>query len=308
MKEKFLNSLSNCGNELDVFISRFMDIKENIGNGVGAGKLFERLFVDFINRHNDNSMKDVYALHLNLSNSHFIWDIIISDNPNLTFAKEEIIFSIRNNVDIEQQISKIIGENWIGVSLKTYKEDACQITTDYSYRTYLEEKVGESVEINESIINDFYNLLNKHNKNRYVILALNTYDKIGKIQNDIQSLKIGLTKLKNESRKDLQLDKIYKLESLLEISKNSYTFRLLSFDKKFDKISYKQNVKLSQYDLSIDGINYFKVLYGKNQANPFQRGIWTHNNNSIDYFKLIKSGSYQVDGYFQKMISSTIFD
>jgi hypothetical protein len=253
-------------------------------------------------------MKDVYALHLNLSNSHFIWDIIISDNPNLTFAKEEIIFSIRNNVDIEQQISKIIGENWIGVSLKTYKEDACQITTDYSYRTYLEEKVGESVEINESIINDFYNLLNKHNKNRYVILALNTYDKIGKIQNDIQSLKIGLTKLKNESRKDLQLDKIYKLESLLEISKNSYTFRLLSFDKKFDKISYKQNVKLSQYDLSIDGINYFKVLYGKNQANPFQRGIWTHNNNSIDYFKLIKSGSYQVDGYFQKMISSTIFD
>jgi hypothetical protein len=267
MKNTFLNKLSNSGLEMDKFISKFMDIKLNIGNGVGAGKLFESLFVAFINNYNKVglSMEGLTATHLNLSNSSFIWDIIISDCVDANQKKQEIIDVIKNGVDIESNISSIIGDNWIGISLKTYKENACQITTDYSYRTFLEDTVGESELIGEDV-DTFFNMLNKHDKNRYAILALNTYEQ------------------------------------------GTYSFRLLSFDKKFDKVSYKKNIKLSQYDLSINGVNYFKVLYGKNQANPFQRGIWTHNNNSIEYFQLIKSGNYEVDDYFQTAILSTIFE
>ena len=44
IKPLFLTKLGQCSTELDTFIARFMDIKRNIGNGVGAGKLFESLF------------------------------------------------------------------------------------------------------------------------------------------------------------------------------------------------------------------------------------------------------------------------
>jgi hypothetical protein len=50
-----------------------------------------------------------------------------------------------------------------------------------------------------------------------------------------------------------------------------------------------------------------KVLYGKNQANPFQRGIWTHNSKSIEYFREIKTGEYGDVSYFKEKILSTIF-
>lgn len=296
MKQIFLNKLSQTGVELDTFISRFMDIKSNIGNGVGAGKLFERLFVDFINK----KVEGVHSVHLNLSNSSFIWDILVSD-IEIESKKEEIISIIKSGDLVESKLTKLIGQNWIGVSLKTYKEDACQITTDYSYRTFLENSVSESIADN-STLNEFFELLNKHDNNRYVILALNTYDRVSVHNSSIEKLKNSLLKSKDKSK---TLDLIKNLES--KEVENDYTFRLLSFDKKFDKIIYKKNKKLSQYDLSINGVNYFKVLYGKNQANPFQRGIWTHNNNSIEYFTLIKSGKYKTDtDYFNDKILSTI--
>jgi len=246
-----------------------MDIKFQIGNGVGAGKLFERLFTGFINEYNKKSqvMEGLYAIDLNLSNSNFIWDIIISDNEKLLFDENEIINIIKNNQNnlklIEDNLIKIIGNNWIGVSLKTYKNDCFQITTDYSYREFLENEIGESDVIGETV-NKFYSLLNKYDKNRYLILALNTYD-------------------------------------------NHYTFRLLDFDKKFDKIEFKKNRKLSQYNIYLNNEIIIKVLYGKNQANPYQRGIWTHNVKSIEYFQLIKSGNYKRDNYFENAILSTIF-
>jgi hypothetical protein len=296
MKQIFLDSLSKTGNDLDIFISRFMDIKSNIGNGVGAGKLFERLFVDFVNK----KMEGLYSVHLNLSNSLFIWDILVSDKE-IESKKEEITSIVRSGVSVESRLINLLGENWIGVSLKTYKEDACQITTDYSYRTFLEEKVSESF-ADGSTLNEFFELLNKHDNNRYVILALNTYDRFSAHNSIIEKLKNSLLKTKDKS-KTLYL--IKNLES--KEVENDYTFRLLSFDKKFDRIVYKKNKKLSQYDLSINGVNYFKVLYGKNQANPFQRGIWTHNKNSIEYFTLVKSGKYKTDtDYFNDKILSTI--
>lgn len=295
MKQLFLEKLSQTGTELDVFISHFMDIKSNIGNGVGAGKLFERLFVDFLNK----KVEGVHSVHLNISNSSFIWDILVSD-VEIESKKDDIINIIRSNDAVESKLTEIIGKNWIGVSLKTYKEDACQITTDYSYRTYLENKVSESV-ADEATLNEFFQFLNKHDKDRYVILALNTYDKISTHQLSIEKAKRSFIKSKDKA----VLETLKNLESM-DVS-NEYTFRLLSFDKKFDDIIFKKNKKLSQYDLSIGGVNYFKVLYGKNQANPFQRGIWTHNNNSIEYFKLIKSGKFRTDtNYFNDKILSTI--
>jgi hypothetical protein len=49
MKSEFYNEIKN-NQDIDTFISNFMSIKKQIGNGVGAGKLFERIFVQFINK------------------------------------------------------------------------------------------------------------------------------------------------------------------------------------------------------------------------------------------------------------------
>jgi hypothetical protein len=302
IKPLFLTKLGQCGTELDTFIARFMDIKRNIGNGVGAGKFFENLFADFVNQ----KMDGVYGIHLNLSNSSFIWDIIITDDPKASEKVSTITSIIKNGVDVEVSISEVLGDNWMGISLKTYKEDACQITTDYSYRTYLEGLFSEG-EVAGDQINEFFSMLNKHDTDRYVIMALNTYDrKLSKL-NEIEKEKNALVRLKNDDKIKVKQALVAKLESELDSVVNQYTFRLLSFDKKFDKITYKKNTKLSQYDLSIGGVNYFKVLYGKNQANPFQRGIWTHNSKSIEYFKEIKTGEYGDVSYFKDQILSTIF-
>ena len=267
MKEKFLKKLSECGVEMDSFISKFMDIKMNIGNGVGAGKLFESLFSEFVNQ----KMDDIYSLHLNLSNSTFIWDLIITDDKDCNNKLQLVIDAIKSGIDIEKNISNILGDNWIGTSLKTYKDDSCQITTDYSYRTYLESKFS-SGEIIGNNIDEFFSMLNKHDKDRYTIIALNTYDRksshVETINREIENLeklnekliqlkrKFGFSSIYNlldvkdkRSKKTLEnltnkiKDKnllIENLESQTNSIKNQYSFRLLSFDKKFDKVKFKK--------------------------------------------------------------------
>jgi len=261
MKNLLFNELQKS-TDLDLFISNFMSVKEQVGNGVGAGKLFERLFTQFINKTTKLS-----AIHMNLMNSEFIWDIIISDNKSLITNKSEIINIIKSNTesDAEKLITQLIGDNWIAISLKTYKEDACQITTDYSYRTWLENNIGEQNSQNTTSITNFFNLLNKHDSNRYIIIALNTYAK---------------TKI--------------------------YTFRELIFSKIFDSIDYKKNKKLSQYNLILNSKPCFKILYGKNQANAFQRGIWTYNENGVNYFPIITKSTFVDNDYFERVIEATI--
>jgi len=76
IKFDFYDQLKN-NPHLDEFISKFMSFKRGIGSGVGSGKLFERLFVEFINKKTQLS-----SIHLNLMNSNWIWDIIISRKKN----------------------------------------------------------------------------------------------------------------------------------------------------------------------------------------------------------------------------------
>ena len=136
----------------------------------------------------------------------------------------------------------------------------CQITTDYSYREFLDSNLKGS---STTEVDIFHNMLNKHNNEKYLIISLNT-------------------------------------------DNENYQFRELSFNKKLEKIEFKSNRKLSQYNLIFDGEPLFKVLYGKNQANAFQRGIWTNKLGSINYFPLIKKGRYQLNNYFEDVILRTI--
>jgi hypothetical protein len=152
-------------------------------------------------------------------------------------------------------------------------------------------------------MNEFNGLLNKHNQSRYLIIALNTYDNISANNSEIEKLEKKLKNLKSKKIIQETIDKLSLLKS--KTVDNVYTFRLLEFSRMFDKITFKKNTKLSQYDLSIGGENFFKVLYGKNQANAFQRGIWTHNKKSIEYFQMVKSGNYK-KGIYNKIIENTI--
>lgn len=255
MKSDFYNVLKNS-KDIDNFISNFMSIKTQIGNGVGAGKLFERIFVQFINK-----KTPFFSIHMNLMNSNWIWDIIISKNDITSISDKIVEICKKNSGNVENELNELIGDQWIAISLKTYKDDACQITTDYSYRDFLDTNLGKNSTTN---VDQFFKMLNKHDSNRYVIIALNTD------------------------------------------SNNNYYFRELSFNKRFEKIEFKQNRKLSQYNLIVDSEPYFKVLYGKNQANAFQRGIWTNKKGSLDYFDLIYKGKFVDNDYFENAILNTI--
>jgi len=256
MKIEFYKQIGN-GDKMDNFISNFMSIKNQIGNGVGSGKLFERVFTQFIDKNTD-----FFSLHLNLMNNTWIWDIIVSPIDIRPFKNQIIEICKKNNYNTESDINNLIGHDWIAISLKTYKGDDCQITTDYSYREYLDQNLGRNSTRN---VDEFFDMLNKHNHDKYLIIALNTDENLKK-----------------------------------------YYFRELSFNKKFDLIEFKQNRLLSQYNLILDGEPYFKVLYGKNQANAFQRGIWTNKKGSLNYFDLIHSGKYVDNDYFETMIIQTI--
>ena len=162
-------------------------------------------------------------------------------------------------------------------------------------------------------IDEFFSLLNKHDNEKYIILALNTYDRILSSNLELEKLETSLNKLMNTKNKTKKTyENIEKQNSMISDIKsktilNEYSFRLLSFDRKFDKITFKANRTLTQYDISINEVIYFKVLYGMNQANAFQRGIWTHNDESINYFTQVKSGKYTESSYFEDSIISTMF-
>lgn len=191
---------------------------------------------------------------------------MVSDNKDILKYKSEIIDLVKSrNNNFINLVSELIGDNWIGTSLKTYKEDACQITTDYSYRTWLEKEIGDKSTEDSIKLNEFFNFLNKHDNDRFTIIALNTYE-----------------------------------------NSQVYTLRELTFDKVFDKIDYKINKKLSQYNLIKNNKCYFKVLYGKNQANAFQRGIWTYSKSGVEYFPIIVKGNYEINDYFDRIVISTI--
>jgi hypothetical protein len=255
MKSDFYNVLKNS-KDIDNFISNFMSIKTQIGNGVGAGKLFERIFVQFINK-----KTPFFSIHLNLMNSNWIWDIIISKKDITSISDKIVEICKKNSGNVENELNELLGDQWIAISLKTYKDDACQITTDYSYRDFLDTNLGKNSTTN---VDQFFKMLNKHDNSKYIIIALNTD------------------------------------------SDNNYYFRELSFNKRFEKIEFKQNRKLSQYNLIVDNQPYFKVLYGKNQANAFQRGIWTNKKGSLDYFDLVYSGKFTNNDYFENAILNTI--
>ncbi len=161
MKNYFYNELKN-NKDIDTFISNFMSIKEQIGNGVGAGKLFERIFVQFINK-----KTTFFAIHMNLMNSNWIWDIIVSKKDINNISNEIISICRKNSTNIESELNDLIGDEWIAISLKTYKDDACQITTDYTYRDFLDKNLGKNSTDN---VDEFFKMLNKHDDNKYIIM------------------------------------------------------------------------------------------------------------------------------------------
>lgn len=258
-KEKFFKEIKSS-QTIDTLISNFMSIKQAIGNGVGAGKIFESVFVHEINKN-----FDLNAIHMNLSNNSFIWDIIIHEKTISEKAELELIQIIKENGKLEinlleEKINKTLGTNWIAISLKTYKENDCQITTNYTLRTYLEDKIGDNSTSDKAVVQDFFNLLNKYDDEKYIIIALNTYEKT-----------------------------------------NKYTFRHLKIDK-FERIEFKQNRSHSQYNLILDDKPYIKILYGKNQANPYQRGAWVYGKKAINYFELILDSKWTDNDFFNTAI------
>jgi hypothetical protein len=89
-------------------------------------------------------------------------------------------------------------------------------------------------------------------------------------------------------KEELSHETILLMNSFPENS--SYQFRLFNLDSvRITHIEYVQKAKHSRYVFSNKNGPVFHIKYGKNQANPFQRGIWV---DELEQLPLLGSGNY----------------
>jgi hypothetical protein len=163
-------------------------------------------------------------------------------------------------------------ENVLFMSLKNYQKNECQISTGKFrgggfYREHCESVLGDKVKTESE------DLIKKV---------------VGKIKSDLfRSQKTTLS--------------LNAFDDLFVISNMEFA------SDDIDKIVLEKLRKYKNYRFYSDKCDkyVFEIKYGKNQANPYQRGIWTKN---IGFFDTIKSVPYAEDECFniKKMMEEQV--
>ena len=271
-KSKFLEEFKNSNSSFDNMVSRFMLFKNLNGNGVGAGKWFENLLEQFINKNVDG----FFAYKLDLSNSDWcIHDIIVSNNKDILLDRGKRIVELKDDAQkrfqsIEDRMNcfmlslNIEFGFCLGLSAKTYKEWDVQITTSNEPREFLDNN-HEDVVNKRISIDSVLDLLSQKTNENSIILALNTFEETA-------------------------------------------TYRLTNLDLntlrgKVTSITFQQLKKHSRYFLiKENGDKVIDFKYGGKTANPYQRGMWicnkrgSENYNGLNEFETILSGSFKYEG------------
>jgi hypothetical protein len=162
-----------------------------------------------------------------------------------------------NFESFHKETSNLVGgaDNWCGISIKNYINKEAQISTNYAIREFCETRLG-----NDLKIHDDPNLVSE------------IYGHISR---------------------QLSHETILILSSFPDSSK--YQFSLFSPKEiPITEIEYKKLDKHTRYVFRQNGQPVFHLKYGKNQANPYQRGVWVDN---LSKMPILRTGSYYKSGF-----------
>lgn len=234
LRNDFLDAFSRLPNKImNNFVTLLTDMKSNIlGSGVANGKMFEYQLSLLL-----NNFTNFYASPpLNLSNNkNATADILVSMNKNITNV-ELVKSCIPPNREIQHEVLKQLldGHDFLDLSLKSYANEACQITTQHGLRTICEDLITDSNLCTDSKILDvIIKDLNRITKGHKIIMSCQTFP----------------------------------------ITKNYHIYLYDGFSK-IDGIKFRPTKQHSRYDLLSEGRVVAYFTYGTTRADAFQRGLW----------------------------------
>jgi hypothetical protein len=250
--------------KLQIAVSNINAYRNFIGNGVAVGKLAEVIVAEMFS--NQKSKINGFSFAFTGKNPPF--DIMVYERKvpleKTDFTDLRRLYKTDYSI-FESSISKIVGsKNWCGVSLKNYLNHESQITTNYKVRTLCEKHLGQKQMVFKD--NDTVNFL-------------------------LKSIK-----------EELSHETILLMNSFPDTS--SFQFRLFNLDSvQITQIEYVEKTKHSRYVFLNKSGPVFHVKYGKNQANPFQRGIWV---DELEQLPLLGSGNYTRSNFAEYILKGAL--
>lgn len=264
-----INFLKNAFGEIpekkvQTAVSNINAYRDFIGNGVAVGKLAEVIIAEMFS--NPKSKINGFSFAFTGKNPPF--DIMVYER-NTPLEKKDFT-DLRRLYEkdysiFESSITEVVGsKNWCGVSLKNYLNDESQITTNYKVRTLCEKHLGQKEEVfNDKDTVNFLLQSIKEELSHETILLMNSFPK-----------------------------------------NLSYQFRLFNIDSvRITQIEYVKKTKHSRYVFSNKNGPVFHVKYGKNQANPFQRGIWV---DELNQLPLLGGGNYTTSNFAEYILKGAL--
>lgn len=249
---------------IEVAVSNVNAYRNFIGNGVAVGKLAEVIVAKMFS----NPEAYIHGFSFAFTGKNPPFDIMVYYRKEA--LPKEAFTSLRRLYEIDfatfcKAIDKAVGSNlWCGISLKNYLNYESQLTTNYKIRTICEETLGTEF----------------------------------KIHNDKKVVEDVLSRAKDE----LSHESILLLNSFPATME--YQFRLFNLDAiEITRIQFTQKAKHTRYVFGNSGGDIFHIKYGKNQANPFQRGIWV---DDLEKLPLLNKGKYTVSAFGRYILDGAL--
>jgi hypothetical protein len=242
--------------EIDVIVSSINAYRAFIGNGVAVGKLAEPIIARLL----ENREANLFSFPFVFTGKNPPFDIMFYRGaepiPSERFSNLRKLYS-KNFSTFCRATSSLVGglDNWCGISIKNYINKEAQISTNYAIREFCESRLGNE---------------------------LKTYDDPDLVSEVYAHISAQLSH-----------ETILILSSFPNTSK--YQFSMFAADEiPITEIEYKKLDKHTRYIFKQNGQPVFHLKYGKNQANPYQRGIWV---DDLSKMSILRTGSYRQSDY-----------
>ncbi len=240
---------------VDVAVSSINAYRAFIGNGVAVGKLAEPIFAKLL----DAPAEGFFAFHFAFTGKNPPFDVMLyrakTEIPKSRFAEVRKHYA-SDFKKFHDAISEIVGgNNWCGISIKNYINEEAQISTNYGIRDLCEAELGP----------------------------------LERIHNEAAKVK-GMF---NTVAEQLSHETIIFLNSFPKDS--AYQIALFDAEEmRITEIEFKKLAKHSRFVFCQNGSPVFHVKYGKNQANPYQRGLWV---DDLSKLTILRKGNFRATNF-----------
>ena len=250
---------------VDIAVSSINAYRGFIGNGVAVGKLAEPIIAKLLSA----PEQCFHSFPFVFTGKNPPFDVMLykaeKEIPRIKFSEVRKLYS-SDFEKFHDAISQVVGGNeWCGISVKNYINEEAQISTNYGIRDLCESQLGADERV-------------------YADAAT-------------------VRKMFTTVVKELSHETILFLNSFPATS----TYQIAMFDAeeiRITEIEFKKLSKHSRYVFCQDGGPVFHVKYGKNQANPYQRGLWVDDLSKLTIlrkgnFRATDFGEYILEGAFR---------